>query len=938
MAIIKCKMCGGDMEISADKTFGTCEYCGSTMTLPKVSDEQRAAAFNRGNHFRRAGEFDKALGVYERIVAEDDTDAEAHWCCALCRFGIDYVEDPATYEWLPTCHRASFDSFLEDVDYLAALEHSDGITRRQYQKDAAKIAEVQRGILATSQNTEPYDVFISYKELGANGERTRDSVLAQDIYYQLTEQGRRVFFSGVSLEDTPGTQYEPYSFAALNSAKVMIVVGTSAENLNAVWVKNEWSRYLAMMRKDKSKLLIPCYRDMDPYDLPEPLAVLMSFDMGKIGFIQDLTRGVNKVLDAGAQKKEEPVRETVVVKSEGGANTEALLKRGYMALDDRSWSDAKSYFDRVLDMDAECGAAYFGLFLSDKQCSTADEYAAERTKALPPPQTEVLEACPEQSKRLEKSLRENVIPGYLDDGKIRPLFNFKRSYKSRVNWLRSLREKEQELLAGDRALCRAKKYVSVEASEQIKRMEDKVKSFFDAAIADAEAGDKANIARISEEYNTWLDKAEAEAKRLHDKAAERREADYIEACKMADAASTEEECREAEKIFAKISKSGYKDAAAKAEYCKEKCSELAEKREEEKSKLAEKKAKARKRRFIIGTSVAAAIIAVFLLTTKLIIPSIQYNKAEALLAEGDKLHAAMEFEELGDYRDARERYYHIREQIMQRETVSAGNNHTVALKSDGTVVAKGQFNYMQYKNVGNWSDIVAVAAGALHTVGLKSDGTVVATGSNKSSQLNVGDWKDIVAVAAGTEHTVGLKSDGTVVATGDNKDGQCDVSEWTDIVAVAAGGRNTVGLKSDGTVVAVGKDDHGQCDVSGWTDIVAVAAGNTHTVGIKSDGTVVAVGKDDYGQCDVSSWTDIVAAAAGNTHTVGLKSDGTVVAVGDNYYGQCDVSDWKDIVAVVSGGWSTVGLKSDGTVVAVGNNDKGQCNVSSWRNIKTPER
>ena len=110
MAIIKCKMCGGDMEISADKTFGTCEYCGSTMTLPKVSDEQRAAAFNRGNHFRRAGEFDKALGVYERIVAEDDTDAEAHWCCALCRFGIDYVEDPATYEWLPTCHRASFDS------------------------------------------------------------------------------------------------------------------------------------------------------------------------------------------------------------------------------------------------------------------------------------------------------------------------------------------------------------------------------------------------------------------------------------------------------------------------------------------------------------------------------------------------------------------------------------------------------------------------------------------------------------------------------------------------------------------------------------------------------------------------------------------------------------------------------------------------------------
>mgnify|MGYP003303661034 CR=1 FL=1 len=60
MAIIKCKMCGGNIEISADKTFGTCEYCGSTMTLPKTDDDQRLSLFNRGTHLRRNGEFDKA--------------------------------------------------------------------------------------------------------------------------------------------------------------------------------------------------------------------------------------------------------------------------------------------------------------------------------------------------------------------------------------------------------------------------------------------------------------------------------------------------------------------------------------------------------------------------------------------------------------------------------------------------------------------------------------------------------------------------------------------------------------------------------------------------------------------------------------------------------------------------------------------------------------
>ena len=209
MTIIKCKICGGDITLSEDKTVGICDYCGSTTTLPKIDDEQRAAMFNRGNHFRRIGEYDKAVGVYERIIAEDETDAEAHWCCAISRFGIEYVEDPATYEWIPTCHRLSLDSFLEDVDYLAAIEYSDGITRRQYQKEGAKIAEVQRGILAISQKEDPFDVFICYKESDENNERTKDSTLAQDIYYRLTDKGYKVFFSRITLEDKVGTEYEP---------------------------------------------------------------------------------------------------------------------------------------------------------------------------------------------------------------------------------------------------------------------------------------------------------------------------------------------------------------------------------------------------------------------------------------------------------------------------------------------------------------------------------------------------------------------------------------------------------------------------------------------------------------------------------------------------------------------------------------------------------
>ncbi|MBR5922167.1 MAG: TIR domain-containing protein [Clostridia bacterium] len=372
MAILKCKICGGDMTVSADKTFGICEYCGSTMTLPKIDDDQRAEAFNRGNHFRRIGEFDKALSVYERIVEESPDDAEAHWCCALCRFGIEWVEDPATMEYLPTCHRASFDIFTSDVDYLAAVELSEGLTKKQYIRDGAKISEVQKGILATSQNEEPFDVFICYKETDENGNRTVDSTLAQDIYYQLTDQGMRVFFARITLEDKVGSEYEPYIFAALNSAKVMVAVGTDPKNFNAVWVKNEWSRFLSIVKHDRSKVLLPCYKDMDPYDLPEQLSVLQSYDMSKIGFIQDLIRGITKVIKANEPKTE--VKETVAGGA-GNVNVAPLLERVSLFLEDGKWKDADIYCEKVLDIDPKNAEAYLGKLMAELKVNIRKQLA-----------------------------------------------------------------------------------------------------------------------------------------------------------------------------------------------------------------------------------------------------------------------------------------------------------------------------------------------------------------------------------------------------------------------------------------------------------------------------------------------------------------------------------------------------------------------------------
>jgi hypothetical protein len=254
--------------------------------------------------------------------------------------------------------------------------------------------------------------------------------------------------------------------------------------------------------------------------------------------------------------------------------------------------------------------------------------------------------------------------------------------------------------------------------------------------------------------------------------------------------------------------------------------------------------------------------------------------------------------------------------------VAVGQQHTVGLKSDGTVIAVigNDYGYGQC-NVGNWTDIVQVAADYGHTVGLKSDGTVVAVGFNDYGQCDVGGWTDIIQVTAGGYHTVGLRSDGTVVAVGSNGSGQCSVSDWDDIIRVAAGSSHTVGVKSDGTVVAVGYNYYGQCIVDSWTDIVQVAAGSRHTVGLKSDGTVVAVGDNDDEQCDIGDWMDIVQVTTGDDYTVGLKSDGTVAAAGDCTESECDVSDWTNITQVAAY-LHTVGLKFDGTLIAAGYYEK----------------
>ena len=820
MAILKCKMCGGELNIRDGKTVAECEYCGTTQTLPKLVSDDIANLYDRANHFRRNNEFDKAEGIYERILSQTPEDAEAYWSLVLCRYGIEYVEDPATRKRVPTVNRTQYTSIFDDENYKSAIEHADAVQRRVYEEEAAAINEIQKGILAISQKEEPFDVFICYKESDNNGRRTPDSVLATDLYHQLTNEGFKVFFARITLEDKLGTAYEPYIFAALNSAKVMVVLGTKPEYFNAVWVKNEWSRYLALVKQSGGKkVLIPAYRDMDPYDLPEEFSHLQAQDMSKLGFMQDLIRGIKKITGSDQPKPVQPQAAAVNPVSAGSADIAPLLKRMFMYLEDGEWDKANEYSERVLDKDPENAEAYLGKLMVDLKVRQRKEL---KNQAQPF----------DGNKNYNKAIRfavadiKNELTGYIDF----------------IN-NRNAEEKRRE--EAKRAAEIEEKYTKA-CSLQNSVEEDQLATAIDIFK-------KLKDYKDSSERLTVCERAYKEKKAEREKREEHEKAERIERLApirkrlapyrnliVGDTVGLKEDgtvVAVGSNDYGQCNVTGWKDIVSiavgrcrtiglKADGTVESAGSF----EDNGYRSSDNRYRKDKTELSSWRNIKAIV------TTD--------HRVIGLKTDGTVVT-------VGHHLYGGDTSY-----WSDIIAVAATYNHTVGLKSDGTVVAVGDNKHGQC-DVEKWTDIVAIAAGNYHTVGLKSNGTVVATefrnyGYTKhSGQCDVSDWTDIVEIAAGFDFTVGLRNDGTVAVACDSHSMNNDVKKWKEIVSIYSDPRRIVGIKSDGTVVSTRNNLHGKCDFSNWHDIVAVAVSDSHTAGLKADGTVVATGASGN---SVSDW------------------------------------------------------------------------------------
>ncbi|MFC1742760.1 hypothetical protein ACFL35_02115 [Candidatus Riflebacteria bacterium] len=274
------------------------------------------------------------------------------------------------------------------------------------------------------------------------------------------------------------------------------------------------------------------------------------------------------------------------------------------------------------------------------------------------------------------------------------------------------------------------------------------------------------------------------------------------------------------------------------------------------------------------------------------------------------------------------------------------------------------------------TDCMAVSAGGLHSLALKSDGTVVAWGSNDYGQLGIGDeeessdeefpvpipnFNNVIGISAGYEHSLAVKSDGTAWAWGTNDSGRLGIGDENgdDEFSPVQIGENLTTTSTSSTSTSTANP---------LTGVIAVAAGGYHSLALKSDGSVWGWGYNGDGQCGIgdedtddqyrpvrvgsvtgtttsstssttgATFNNIIAIAAGYDHCIALKSDGAVFTWGYNDSAQCGLGEEADeaiywptqvpgltgIVAIAAGYNTCYVLKSDGTVWGWGYNNSGE--------------
>lgn len=238
---------------------------------------------------------------------------------------------------------------------------------------------------------------------------------------------------------------------------------------------------------------------------------------------------------------------------------------------------------------------------------------------------------------------------------------------------------------------------------------------------------------------------------------------------------------------------------------------------------------------------------------------------------------------------------------------------------------------------------IQVSAGANHIIALKDDGTVWAWGNNAQYQLGIGSVvttrnyaaqvtgvSNIVRIQSGFHHSYAIDRDGFLWAWGNNANGQVGngnnsptsvstpykITSITNVIDVSGGNYHSVALTDNGSVYTWGGGSNGELgqgsvNTSQFTPLLLagtglvkkVSGGQNHTLLLKEDGTVLAFGLNDDGQ--LGDKTIVKKFTPVNV----LKQDGTTL---------------NDIIDIEGAGYLSYAIKSDKTAYSWGSNLMGE--------------
>jgi len=245
--------------------------------------------------------------------------------------------------------------------------------------------------------------------------------------------------------------------------------------------------------------------------------------------------------------------------------------------------------------------------------------------------------------------------------------------------------------------------------------------------------------------------------------------------------------------------------------------------------------------------------------------------------------------------------------------VSAALDHSLALKSDGTVFAWGDNMNGQCDVPAGLADVTKIAAGDFFSVALKSDRSIVTWGANDYGQRELpSNLTGVTDISAGRSHILALKNNGTVVGWGCNVFGQADVpTGLTAVKSIQAEGNYSVAIKTNGTVVAWGANDSGQTDLPSGLRVKAVAGSTTWCMALRTNNTVVAWGQPPTLPAGLNN---IAAIAAGPNHGLALTSAGAVIAWGDDPSGATTVPNSLPRAFAIAASWRHSAALATGSV------------------------